>query len=343
MANGGVIGKRIVPSSALASGIWGGNEIYNASRDSIWPAFAQAVTADFLIIAGGGGGGAVGLGGERASPQSGGGAGGYLNSYASEASGANSSSLNAVTFNTAEMYSITIGAGGAIDTNGSNTSLSGTDFNGGSVSLVAIGGGAGGDYATTDAAGGGQDGGSGGGGGYGGPSGTNVEMWQRGNGTSNQGTIGGNAYVTIRFASMCSQFGGIGSGWCSTSNTKGGGGGGASSAGTYGQSSGAGGQGLASSITGSSVTRAAGGSGRGVENANSAAMPAGSGSSSPGGGGEGGSTSNTGGDGVVILRYPNGYIVSNPGGGLTFSTTTTGNDRVTEITAGTGNIRFGGA
>jgi len=342
MANGGVIGKRIVPSSALASGIWGGNEIYNASRDSIWPSFAQAVIGDFLIIAGGGGGGAVGAGGETASPQSGGGAGGYLNSYASEASGANSSSLNAVTFNTAEMYLITIGAGGAIDTNGSNTSLSGTDFNGGSVSLVAIGGGAGGDYATTDAAGGGQDGGSGGGGGYGGPSGSNVEMWQRGNGTSNQGTIGGNAYVTLQFPSMCSQFG-FGSGWCGTNNAKGGGGGGASSAGTYGQYSGAGGAGLASSITGSSVTRAAGGSGRGASNPNSAAMPAGSGSSSPGGGGEGGSTTNAGGNGVVILRYPNSYTVSNPGGGLTFSTTTTGNDRVTEITAGTGNIQFGGA
>jgi hypothetical protein len=67
-------------------------------------------------------------------------------------------------------------------------------------------------------------------------------------------------------------------------------------------------------------------------------MPTGSGSSSPGGGGEGGN--NSGGDGILVLRYPNTYTLSNPGGGLTLSSATDGSDKVTTITAGTGNIRL---
>jgi hypothetical protein len=47
-----------------------------------------------------------------------------------------------------------------------------------------------------------------------------------------------------------------------------------------------------------------------------------------------------GGSGVVILRYPDAYTISNPGGGLTFSTSTVGSDKVTTFTAGTGNIQF---
>jgi hypothetical protein len=43
---------------------------------------------------------------------------------------------------------------------------------------------------------------------------------------------------------------------------------------------------------------------------------------------------------VVILRYPNTYTISNPGGGLTFSTSAVGSDKVTTFTAGTGSIQF---
>jgi len=43
---------------------------------------------------------------------------------------------------------------------------------------------------------------------------------------------------------------------------------------------------------------------------------------------------------VVILRYPDTYTISNPGGGLTFTTATDGNFKVTTFTAGTGNIEF---
>jgi hypothetical protein len=66
-----------------------------------------------------------------------------------------------------------------------------------------------------------------------------------------------------------------------------------------------------------------------------------------GGGGGGGNTSSapyetggSGGSGVVILRYPKQYTITNPGGGLTFTTAIDGDDKVTTFTAGTGNITF---
>ena len=46
-----------------------------------------------------------------------------------------------------------------------------------------------------------------------------------------------------------------------------------------------------------------------------------------------------GGSGVVILRYSNEFTC-NLGTGLTGSTATDGSDKVTTITAGTGNITF---
>ena len=48
----------------------------------------------------------------------------------------------------------------------------------------------------------------------------------------------------------------------------------------------------------------------------------------------------SGGSGVVILRYPNTYTLTNPGSGLTMSTATDGSDKVTTLTAGTGNIQL---
>jgi hypothetical protein len=47
-----------------------------------------------------------------------------------------------------------------------------------------------------------------------------------------------------------------------------------------------------------------------------------------------------GGSGVVILKYPYTYTISNPGGGLTLSTATAGGFSVTTITAGTGNVSW---
>jgi hypothetical protein len=63
------------------------------------------------------------------------------------------------------------------------------------------------------------------------------------------------------------------------------------------------------------------------------------------GGGGGGSNTvafagGAGGSGIVILKYTDILSISNPGGGLTFSTTSAGGFKVTSFTAGTGNIEF---
>jgi hypothetical protein len=57
-----------------------------------------------------------------------------------------------------------------------------------------------------------------------------------------------------------------------------------------------------------------------------------------GGGGSGGDSrvGVAGGSGVVILRYPNTFTITTTG--LTVSTATVSTDKVTTITAGTGNV-----
>jgi hypothetical protein len=61
-----------------------------------------------------------------------------------------------------------------------------------------------------------------------------------------------------------------------------------------------------------------------------------------GGGGGGGHRINgnggNGGSGVVILRYPSDYTLSQ--NGLTLTTTAQGSDNVTIITAGTGSVSW---
>ena len=47
----------------------------------------------------------------------------------------------------------------------------------------------------------------------------------------------------------------------------------------------------------------------------------------------------SGGSGVVILRYPSTYTIT-IGAGLTGSTTTVSTDKVTTITAGSGNVSW---
>jgi len=336
MANGGFIGKRLVPNLGSAKGVWTANELYHARLDGIWPLEIVEVVTDFLIIAGGGGGGST-------TSMPGGGAGGYLNSYGSEASGRNSASLSTMVLQIFNNYAVTIGAGGSANNNGSNSSFSGTDSSGNAVSYTAIGGGAG------------HNDGNGNSGGSGGASGVNSSdskaTFTPGSGTSNQGFDGGLSRGEAENQNLCNAMGGE---FCECDDEVGGGGGGAGGAGVNATQrsagtnmySGAGGAGLASSITGTSVTRAAGGSGRGITNTSghgftTTAMPTGSGPSSPGGGGRGGSTDSTGGNGIIILRYPNVWSLSNPGGGLTISTAADGSDKVSSITAGTGNIQFG--
>ena len=130
-----------------------------------------------------------------------------------------------------------------------------------------------------------------------------------------------------------------------------GGGGGGSGAGTAGTPApnntfgGNGGAGLYSSITGSPVARGGGGGGGGTSSGGAGGVGGGAAGDAPsvtspgvngtggGGGGQWNSASaSPGGTGIVILRYPNAYTISNPGGGLTMSTSPVSTDKVTQIT-----------
>jgi hypothetical protein len=240
----------------------------------------------------------------------GGGGGGGLRGGGGGAGGYRTASGFSVTPST--NYTVTVGAGGATTASGSNSVFS---------TITSTGGGRGGTYV-----GAGASGGSGGGGSAAASGGT---------GTSGQGNDGGTGFTAAIVDA-------------------GGGGGGASSAGGNCVSNvrgGTGGNGSASSITGTSVTRGGGGGGGATGTNTTAAGGSGGGgagysnntdavdgSVNTGGGGGGGG--GDGGSGIVIIKYPDIFTVSNPGGGLTYSTSTSSGFSVTTFTAGTGNISW---
>jgi hypothetical protein len=258
----------------------------------VWKSISYGGT--YLVVAGGGGGGE-----QQASVTNGGGggAGGFLTGSA--------------TFIVGSVYTVTVGAGGAVNNNGSDSILVGI--------ATAIGGGFG---AGVTAARAGGNGGSGGGGSAAGGGGAG------GSGTFGQGTVGGSG--------------------SDGGNYLGGGGGGASTAGDTGSSTGNGGAGTASSITGSSVTYAgggggggnsgqfgaggAGGGGRGGTNVSNSAV---AGTANSGGGG-GGSANNTGfaaagGSGVIIISVPSTNYSGVTTGSPTI--TTSGSNTIIKFTA----------
>jgi hypothetical protein len=265
------------------------------------PAIISTYTADFLVVAGGGGG-SIGGGG-------GGGAGGYRNSYSSESSGGGGSSESSLTLNITTVYTITVGTGGAATTAGVDSSITGSDI----TNIVSAGGGKGGQGTGSSS----EAPGAGGSGGGGGKNASHTG----GAGTSNQGYAGGNT---------------------GASGTGGAGGGGASEVGdsatANNETAGGGGDGLASSITGSSVTRGggggggqnsgnsnpgggAGGGGNGGATASSSGT-AGTVNTGGGGGGAGynGGTGGAGGSGVVILRMATADYSGTTTGSPTVST-----------------------
>ena len=226
----------------------------------------QSYSADFLVIADGGGGGG---GGFRTSTQ---------------------------TITGGQVYTITVGDGGASVTGattgntGSNSSISGS----GITTITSAGGGAGGQSGQA-----GGNGGSGGGGGNGGGAGSgNTPSTSPSQGNDGGSATGGNAPA-------------YGAG----------GGGGAGATGGAGTTSkgGDGGDGAASSITGSSVTRAgggggatnttigSGGAGGGGDGAPDPSGDGGAGTANTGSGGGGAETagnSGAGGKGVIIISVP---------------------------------------
>lgn len=263
----------------------------------------QNIPVDYLVVAGGGGGGKQ-VGG-------GGGAGGYLENYSF--------------FTLSTNYSVTIGAGGAAAD--STDGQRGKDGSNSVCGLItSTGGGGGGGYSGNS----GRNGGSGGGADGGGP--TLIGL-----GTAGQGNNGGQGF---------------------SSNWAGGGGGGAGGVGVNATAGfgGNGGIGKISSISGSSTYYAGGGGGcSDSTNAGSSGGLGGGGNgrSNAGngdqngvanrGGGGGGirdtGTAGAGGSGIIILSYSSTKTIT-LGAGLTGSTSTVGANKVTTITAGSGNVSW---
>ena len=285
-------------------------------------------SVEYLVVAGGGGGG-------KGSGGGGGGAGGYRTNFGG----------TPVTLNDGTNYLVTLGGGGTGSTLAASRPGNGSDsvFN----TITSAGGGGGGCEGA--GIGVGVSGGSGGGGNYGdsGGSGNTPST------TPSQGSSGGSGA-----SGPPSSYSGGGGGGASA-------GGGSASGGTGGN----GGNGTSNSITGSAVTYAGGGGGGSQDGGN----PGTFGTGGTGGGGDGmpyhqevnppaptsaqngtvntgggagggasrdGISSPSGGSGIIILRYANTKTLTNPGAGLTLSTATDGNYKVTTFTAGTGNIQL---
>ena len=264
-------------------------------------------TVDYLVVAGGGGGGY-----DRGA---GGGAGGYRNSYNSETSGGGGSSETALQLTVGEVYTITVGDGGANQTGNSArgnvgiaSSISGT----GITTVTSAGGGGGGTGNTPSTIYDGGDGGSGGGA---------IRSGTGGSGTANQGFAGGN----------------------SSSTTDAGGGGGAGEAGDT-DGSGEGGDGLSSAINGATDRGGGGGGHQGPSRGTGGTGGGGNGGADPGipgatpgiantGGGGGGAAGTgpnligqAGGSGVVILRMLTADYSGTTSGSPTV--TTSGSDTI---------------
>ena len=272
-------------------------EIYTGTGWEVIGDQSSTYAVDFVVVAGGGGGGGASTGSIRSG--GGGGAGGFRTSAGTSGGGGAAESSLTVTAGTT--YTITVGAGGA----GAGAGLVGRSVSGNNsvfAPITATGGGAGGDSGYSP-----LSGGSGGGGG------SSAGVTSGASGTTGQGYAGGTGD--------------------SSSTYRAAGGGGAGAAGTNPN----GGNGVATSISGSSVTYAGGG-GAGGNN-----LPASAGSGGTGGGGAGGSsgagaagTANTGGGGGGAYA-PTNSAGGNGGSGIVvlrmlttkYSGTTTGSPAVT--------------
>lgn len=280
---------------------------------------------EYLAIAGGGGGGGQSLAGAG-----GGGAGGYRSSVNGELSGEGSSAETPLVVDIGTNYTVTVGAGGSINSSGTNSVFS---------TVTSNGGGAGG---TQDDAG--SNGGSGGGGG-GGTGGSSTQPG--GSSTSNQGSAGGSGFSHPSATNASAGAGGGGAnevGQNGDSNTGGGGGDGIESniTGTLTYRAGGGGGGQSKQTPNGGTGGLGGGGGGAAGNILSPTNPSTAGATNTGGGGGGGSNDrqgSSGGSGIVILRYPSERTIT-IGAGLTGTTSTVGDNKVTEITAGTGNVSF---
>jgi hypothetical protein len=248
---------------------------YHTFRSSGTFTPVKAITCDYLVVAGGGGGG-------KGANSGGGGAGGLRSTVT--ATGGGGSLESALSLASGTGYTVTIGAGGA---GGASDGTNGTDGSNSVFSTITSTGGGGGGASGSNN---GRTGGSGGGGG--------LYETIGGTGTANQGYAGG---PNIGLAGDATKF------------RAGGGGGAGAVGGGAAASVGTGGAGVATSISGSSVTYAGGGGGgandgiaAGGAGGGGAAGSAGTANTGGGGGGAGNSGGNNvsaGGSGIVIVRY----------------------------------------
>ena len=262
--------------------------------------------AHYFVLAGGGGGGAAT--GSNTWGTGGGGGGGFRNSYDSPLA-APGCGVNVVVGNS---FPITVGAGGA----SGPTTAPGIGVNGSPsvFSTITSTGGGGGVSATPGTTG--QPGGSGGGGAYG----------------QGDNALPGGTGNTPPVSPPQGQNGGAGQ----SCYGRGQGGGGAGGAAPGGNSPGGtndggpGGPGVATSISGSPTTKAAGGKGGSYQNSPGGAgsEPANSGNGGAGtGGGPRGAAD--GGSGIVIIRYTTADAPSSASGG---TKTTSGSDTIHTFT-----------
>jgi len=255
---------------------------------------ASPYLIDYLVIAGGAGGGYS----EHGHDGGGGGAGGYRNSYNGETSGGSSTSETAFSATPGSAYNITVGSGGAGSSAGGTTGGSGNPSSFGTI--TSIGGGGGGAGSNGGDNRNGLSGGSGGGSGS-----SDQGPRAGGDGTSGQGHNGASGAQSSGAGGAGGGAGGVGYQTAANSSLQ------------------EGGLGLASSITGSSITRAIGG---GV------VCFLGDGSANFGEGGAGGYSNYScpagfaGGSGVVILRMPTSSYTGTTTGGP--SVTTSGADTI---------------
>jgi hypothetical protein len=272
-------------------------------------------SVEYLIVAGGGGGGnAIGAANRNGG---GGGGGGIL--------------AGSTILITGESYTVSVGTGGLGSVGTGDPVFDDVNLRRGANStfgtITALGGGGGG-------AGGAGAGGSGGSGGGAGRNNTTAF----GVGTSGQGNDGG-----------------VGQSGTAVTNG-GGGGGGAGTPGSNGgvNTGGNGGAGASSSISGSTVfysgggggavsgTPGTGGNGGGGAGGSLANGTNGTVNTGGGGGGGGGATNaigGNGGSGVVILKYPDTFII-NVSSNLVSSETSSGGFKIRTITANTGTVSW---
>jgi len=275
----------------------------------------DAFSIEYLVIAGGGGGNT-----SDDVTHGAGGAGGYLCNVNGENSGGNSSAEPAMYAPKSTNLTVTVGAGGGVNSAGSVSIF---------TSITAVGGGSGHNNGINLS------------GSAGSPNGRTSGVPNPGytNNISNQGSASGDGVALW------------GSGGA-------GGAGAAGSDGTN-NTGGNGGNGLASSITGSSVTRGGGGGGGGGTTGGTGGSGGGgnggagsnasgtSGTANTGGGGGGsgystGGTPGSGGSGIVILRWATAdATIGATRTGLTDGgVQTDGSDSYIVFTAGTGTISF---